>query len=110
MCVDQSYNVQVITIGSERFRCPEVLFTPSLVDIQAPGIADMVVNSIKKCNAAIRKELFGNVVLSGGTTMLSGIADRLYKDISDRAPYSMRVQYLLCGNVHLALMSSPVSL
>ena len=87
-----------------------MLFTPSLVDIEAPGIADMVVNSIKKCNAAIWKELFGNVVLSGGTTMLSGVADRVYKDISNCAPSFMRVLYLLHGKATLALVCSNGSL
>jgi hypothetical protein len=57
---------QVITIGSERFRCPEVLFTPSLVGMEAAGIDETAFNSIMKCDVDIRKDLYGNVVLSGG--------------------------------------------
>lgn len=63
---------QVITIGSERFRCPEVLFTPSLVGMEAAGIDETAFNSIRKCDVDIRKDLYGNVVLSGGE---SGIAE-----------------------------------
>ncbi len=41
--------VQVITIGNERFRCPEVLFQPSLVGMEAAGIHETTFNSIMKC-------------------------------------------------------------
>ena len=69
--------VQVITIGSERFRCPEVLFTPSMVGMEAAGIDETAFNSIMKCDVDIRKDLYGNVVLSGGASLtlrLSGVA------------------------------------
>lgn len=89
--------MQVITIGSERFRCPEVLFTPSLVGMEAQGIDDTAFNSIMKCDVDIRKDLYGNVVLSGGTTMFPGIADRMYKEITAHAPSSMKVDLLLTG-------------
>ena len=56
----------MITIGSERFRCPEVLFTPSLVGVESAGIDETAFNSIMKCDVDIRRDLYGNVVLSGG--------------------------------------------
>lgn len=58
--------LQMITIGSERFRCPEVLFTPSLVGVESAGIDETAFNSIMKCDVDIRRDLYGNVVLSGG--------------------------------------------
>jgi actin len=63
---------QVITIGNERFRCPEVLFNPSMVGMEANGIHDTTFNSIMKCDVDIRKDLYSNIVLSGGTTMFPG--------------------------------------
>merc|ERR1711892_129040 len=59
----------IITVGSERFRCPEVLFQPSFIGKEASGIHDTTFQSIMKCDVDIRKDLYGNVVLSGGTTM-----------------------------------------
>ncbi|CAE8619365.1 unnamed protein product [Polarella glacialis] len=47
----------IITVGSERFRCPEVLFQPSFVGKEASGIHDTTFQSIMKCDVDIRKEL-----------------------------------------------------
>jgi actin len=83
---------QVITVGSERFRCPEVLFNPSLLGMEAVGVHDTTFNSIMKCDVDIRKDLYGNIVLSGGTTMFTGIADRMSKEVTALAPSSMKVK------------------
>ncbi|PPS04598.1 hypothetical protein GOBAR_AA16059 [Gossypium barbadense] len=82
----------VITIGAERFRCPEVLFQPSLIGMEAPGIHETTYNSIMKCDVDIRKDLYGNIVLSGGSTMFPGIADRMSKEITALAPSSMKIK------------------
>ena len=56
---------QVITIGNERFRCPEVLFKPSLIGKEDDGVHQTTYDSIMKCDVDIRKELYANIVLSG---------------------------------------------
>merc|ERR1711881_838621 len=68
---------QVITVGSERFRCPEALFKPSAIGLEADGVHETVYKSIMKCDIDVRKELYANIVLSGGTTMFAGFAFRL---------------------------------
>lgn len=83
---------QVITIGSERFRCPEVLFQPSMLGLEGVGIHETTYNSIMKCDVDIRKDLYANIVLSGGTTMFPGIADRMTKEITALAPSSMKIK------------------
>lgn len=44
-----------------------------------------------KCDIDIRRDLYGNIVMSGGTTMFPGIADRMNKEITAFAPSNMRV-------------------
>ena len=83
---------QIITIGSARFRCPEILFNPAMMGLEAAGIHETTYNSIMKCDMDIRKELYGNIVLSGGTTMFPGIADRMSKEITQLAPSSMKIK------------------
>ena len=43
-----------------------MLFTPSLVGVESAGIDETAFNSIMKCDVDIRRDLYGNVVLSGG--------------------------------------------
>jgi len=62
----------IITVGSERFRWPEILFQPSFIGKKASGIHDTTFQSIMKCDVDIRKDLNANVVLPGGTTMFRG--------------------------------------
>jgi actin beta/gamma 1 len=82
----------VITIGNERFRCPEVLFQPSFIGKEASGIHDTTFQTIMKCDVDIRKDLYANVVLSGGTTMYPGIAERMTKELTALAPATMKIK------------------
>lgn len=93
--LEKSYELpdgQIVTIGAERFRCPEVLFQPSLIGMEAPGIHETAYNSIMKCDVDIRKDLYGNIVMSGGSTMFPGIADRVHKEVTALAPVSMKIK------------------
>merc|ERR1711941_8731 len=51
-------------------------------------------NSIMKCDVDIRKVLYANVVLSGGSTMYPGIADRMQKEITALAPSTMKIKII----------------
>lgn len=90
---EKSYELpggDVITVGNERFRCPEVLFKPTFIGQEASGIHETVLSSIKKCkvNSLLfdENDLFGNIVLCGGTTMFPGLAVRLKKELEALVP------------------------
>uniref|UniRef100_A0A2K6SRH3 Actin gamma 1 n=1 Tax=Saimiri boliviensis boliviensis TaxID=39432 RepID=A0A2K6SRH3_SAIBB len=82
---------QVITICKERFRCPEALFQPSFLSMEYCGIHETTFNSIMKCDVDIYKDLYANTVLSSGTTIYPGIADRMQK-ITALAPSTMKIK------------------
>jgi actin beta/gamma 1 len=94
--LDKSYELPdgtTVTIGNESIRCPEVLFQPSLLGTDcAGGIHDILASSIMKCNEDIRKELYANIVLSGGSTMFPGMPERMQKEMTALAPSTMTVQ------------------
>jgi len=81
-----------ITLGNERFRCPEALFQPSLLGMESSGIHETTYNSIMKCDVDIRKDLYSNIILSGGTTMFEGIATRMHKEITALAPPAIKTK------------------
>jgi actin len=83
---------QVMTVGAERFRCAEVLFQPQLIGKESEGIHKLTFNSILKCDIDIRKDLYQNIVLSGGSTMFPGVDKRLNKEITALAPAAVKVK------------------
>ncbi|XP_050392337.1 actin-5 [Patella vulgata] len=95
--IEKSYELpdgQVVTIGNERFRCPELLFQPSFAGREDVGVHEMVYQSINSCDIDIRKDLYNNVVMSGGSTMYPGISDRMMKELTNLAPSSIKVKVI----------------
>merc|ERR1719445_2209043 len=84
--------------------------------MEACGIHETTYNSIMKCDVDIRKDLYANTVMSGGTTMYPGIADRMQKEITALAPSTIRSRSLLhqrgstpSGSEDPSLLPSPPS-
>ena len=93
--LDKEYTLpdgQVITIGNERFRCPEALFQPSLLGFSSAGIHKICYDSIMECPVAIRDELLSNIVFSGGNTLFPGIADRMQLEMTALASPRMKIK------------------
>ena len=84
----------VITVGDQRFRCPEMLFKPYFNGMEYDGIDKTLFNSIKKCDIDLHKDLYSNIVLSGGSTMFDGLAERLEKEITALAPSTTDVKII----------------
>jgi actin, other eukaryote len=80
-----------ISFGSELFRCPEVLFQPSILGSENVGIHESVYQCIQKCDVDNRKELYSNIILSGGSTMFDGIVERMTNELVSLVPKSMKV-------------------
>ncbi|XP_017015662.2 actin-like protein 53D [Drosophila takahashii] len=95
MALDDSYELpdgQKICLGSERFRCPEALFQPSLLGQEVMGIHEATYHSIINCDLDLRKDMYANIVLSGGTTMFRNIEHRFLQDLTKMAPPSIRIK------------------
>lgn len=89
---------QVITIGSERFRCPEALFEAQFAGKICCGIHESVFNAVMKCEQDLRRTLWKNVVLAGGTSMLPGFVERLQPEVEALAPRNTEIKIFAPSN------------
>merc|ERR1711920_705239 len=82
----------VVSLTSERFRVPEVLFDPMMAGRELPGIHESAYKAVRECDIDVRRDLFKNIILSGGNTMFPGIAERLTKELKGLAPQKIDVK------------------
>ncbi|KAK7207302.1 actin-2 [Myxozyma melibiosi] len=82
----------VLKLGAERFRAPEILFDPSILGLEYPGIPEMLSECIGKVDVDLRRPLYSNIVLSGGTTLLRGFGDRLLSEMKQLAPRDIKIR------------------
>jgi actin-related protein 3 len=69
-------------VGYERFLGPEVFFTPEIFRPEFPTPLSQVVDEvIVSCPIDCRRDLYNNIVLSGGSTMFKDFGKRLQRDI-----------------------------
>ncbi|MHA1983135.1 MAG: hypothetical protein ACW967_02195 [Candidatus Hodarchaeales archaeon] len=81
-----------ITIGDERFKIPESLFKPKLLDpevaktLDADGLMDVLQDVLKQVPMDTRPEILNNIILSGGLSKLKGLDERLIKEFKKLFP------------------------
>lgn len=78
----------------QRFKTPELLFNPEMGGRELKGVHKLTFDSIMTCELDVRKDLYSNIILSGGTTMYEGFGERLYKEMKALAPPSMKIKVI----------------
>jgi len=78
----------IIQVNVPRFKCAEALFQPGLIKegSEVLGMHELAFKTVQECDVDIRTELYGNVILSGGSTLYDGLPDRLEKEMDAKAP------------------------
>lgn len=66
-----------VRLGSERFRCPEPIFQPSLLGHPEPGLPTLAFQALQKIPTTLRTRLANTVVLAGGSTLFPGFVERM---------------------------------
>ncbi len=85
---------ETLTIGVERFLAPEVFFNPGAVGKETSPMDEVIVESVSKCDIDLRRDLYANIVLSGGSTMFPGLKERLTKEIAEMIPENVEVKII----------------
>nr|AAI39517.1 Si:ch211-241j12.3 protein [Danio rerio] len=78
-----------VPLASQRFRAPEILFRPELIGRDHYGLHESVFRSILQSDLDLRRSFVGNILLSGGNTLLSGLAERLQLEVRAMVPLDL---------------------
>ena len=96
-----TYNLpdgNAIKIGEEKSLAPEILFNPSIIGSEHSSFQEMIVTSINKVDIDLRKNLFNNILISGGNTLFKGIQEKFHTEIKYLSPKNMKVRIHSPGN------------
>ncbi|PAA64098.1 hypothetical protein BOX15_Mlig011243g2 [Macrostomum lignano] len=75
-----------LEVNAAAFRAPELLFRPELVGEEWEGIHEVLAYSIQRSDMDLRRLLYANIVVSGGSTLFRGFGDRLLAELKRLVP------------------------
>ena len=75
-----------ISIDEQRIKCPEAIFDPYLAGKDYDNLAKICNDSIQKCDDSLYKDLYQNIILSGGNTMFNEFKQRFSREVKALAP------------------------
>ena len=103
-----------VNVGAERFRLAECHFQPRLAsgllggdaaalpwrdspllptpDAEPQGLASLILDAVSRCDVDVRKELYGGVLLCGGGSAISGLKERVERELIEAAPPGAKVK------------------
>ena len=76
----------VVVKGMVRITGAELLFQPALNGRTNDALDVITYKSINESDLDVRRDLAKNIILSGGTTMFDGLADRLKNEVTGALP------------------------
>jgi actin-like protein 6A len=92
----------ILQVGTPRFSVPETLFVPSKALGLPPkddfdgydfkGIHHMINDAISKVDFDLRRELYQNITVTGGVSLIPGLTDRLAKELEALVHSSFKVR------------------
>ena len=84
---DPNVGEQTLVLQNERVAVPEVLFHPSDIGMKEGGIVDAVIQAVESSPAYLQPSLYANIVVTGGSSKLKGLVDRLKTELRSRVPH-----------------------
>lgn len=87
-------NEVVMTLGNERFTTPEIVFSPSDIGSQQPGLTDCVIQSLSKLPPLVQATMLANTIVVGGNARIPGFVERLQDELRAKvkSEWSVRVR------------------
>lgn len=81
-----------VVFSEEAIQAPEVLFKPYLKDLDLKAVDQLVYDSILLCDYSLQDDMYRNIVVSGGTSLMKGFLERFEKEMKLHAPNSREIK------------------
>jgi len=78
-------------IREARFIAPECMFQPYIIGKEIDPLHESIIKAISSCDMNLHRDLYNNIILSGGSTNFPGLKERLILELSKIVPNSMEV-------------------
>ncbi|KAK8950450.1 Actin-related protein 5 [Platanthera guangdongensis] len=79
-----------MTLGIERFRCPEILFQPNMIGVDQAGLDEMTGVSLRRLSTQYteaKNSMCNSILVLGGSSIFPGLESRLEAGIRKIRPY-----------------------
>ena len=87
-----------VTLGSERFKAPEILFRPDIIGLEYQGVHQVLFNSIQKTDRDLRPQMYSDIVLAGGSTMFNKFPDRILHELHQLTQERTHIRLMAAQN------------
>ena len=85
--IDFSFDEVELPLGPLPWQAPEVLFQPTMLGVGDKGLTEAIVDVLMRVDTTVRAELASNIVLTGGGSMIPGLATRIETDLKTQIPH-----------------------
>lgn len=99
---------QAVELARERFEVGEFLLHPknfesavvkteqhaaAAAKTAAKGLHRMLYDAVQLCDADVRRDMLGNIILCGGGSLMPGLTERLHAELSAMVPSTFKVRF-----------------
>ncbi|KAM8830150.1 actin-related protein 5 [Synchiropus picturatus] len=88
-------------VGTERLRCPETLFQPSLTGEDQMGLMEALQYVLARYTPEQQEELVNNVFLTGGNMKYPGMKERVERELLAMRPFQSQFKVCVASQLDL---------
>ena len=70
-----------ITLDAERFMIPELMFDPTINNLETAALHKAIVDVVELCDMDIRRSLLQNIFITGGSSLFPNFEARLKQEL-----------------------------
>ena len=81
-------------IKMDRLKVNNPFLNPSNADPNFKGLHHLVHDNINQCDVDIKKELYSNMIVTGGNSLINGLINKLQVKVAELAPANVKLKLI----------------